>query len=375
MFVCTAYMTRGLQLLTGSHKKAVAARAEELGPQDDEIPMANTPPALATPSESTGVSAQTSTVALHDLQPPGYARGPSHIQPISDHGSANRDSSPQETSPSPPPLPPQAPPSPPRARLWATIVQVHLDEAVYLTLLLFVGLPVYYVSGYAMPLHLTFNVLMYFAALSLPLKWKQVLHPVLVSAFFTVMGIWVFGLIRHQSLDVNLSEYSTGKKYLQLWEHATTTTTPYLYPGAGDILGTILDASIVALALPMYQYRRELVEHFVAIILPNIVLSVGSLYAYPSVCFAIGISAARSLAFASRSLTLALAIPATENLGGDRNTVAAVAIMSGIVGALIGSKVLSWLKIPEGMYPRQISSSIFRGVTYIVCSLGELLSS
>lgn len=201
--------------------------------------------------------------------------------------------------------------------------------------------------------------------LSLPLKWKQVLHPVLVSAFLTVMDIWVFGLVRHQSLDVTLHEYSTGNKYLQLWEHATTI--PFQLPGAGDVLGTILDASIVALALPMYQYRRELVEHFAAIILPNIVLSVVSLYAYPSVCFALGISAARSLAFASRSLTLALAIPATENLGGDRNTVAAVAIMSGIVGALIGGKVLNWLKIPEGTCriwpPSTITATLRRNIT------------
>lgn len=348
MFVLTAYMTRGLQLLTGSHKKAQAARAEELGPQDDEIPMANTPPELAASSESTGVSAQTSMIALHELQSPDHTRDPSRIQPVTDHGNNSQSFDSNENLPSPPPLPPQAPPPPPRARLWATIVQTHLDEVIYLTLLVFVGLPVYYAAGYAMPLHLTFNVLMYFTALSLPLKWKQVLHPVIVSAFLTVMGIWVFGLIRHQqSLDAILHDYSTGSKYLQLWEHATTN--PHQLPGAGDILGTVLDASIVALALPMYQYRRELVQHFAAIILPNIVLSVGSLYAYPSVCFAIGISATRSLAFASRSLTLALAIPATENLGGDRNTVAAVAIMSGIVGALIGGKVLTWLKIPEGM--------------------------
>lgn len=197
-----------------------------------------------------------------------------------------------------------------------------------------------------MPLHLTVTALMYFTALSLPLKWKQVLHPVIVSALLTVFGIWIFGLLHGQALDPVLQEYTTGLKYLQLWEHAAHA--PNTLPGAGDVLGTVLDASIVSLALPMYQYRRELVAHFAAIVVPNIILSIGSLYAYPSVCVAIGISAPRSLAFASRSLTLALAIPATENLDGDRNTVAAVAIMSGIVGALAGGRVLTWLRIPEG---------------------------
>ncbi|CRK36027.1 hypothetical protein BN1708_006885, partial [Verticillium longisporum] len=106
----------------------------------------------------------------------------------------------------------------------------------------------------------------------------------------------------------------------------------------------------------MYQYRRELRAHFLAIVLPNLVLAVASLFCYPVVCFAVGIEARRALAFASRSLTLALAIPATENLGGDVNAVAALAIFSGIAGVLIGERMLRWMRIPEDDY-------VTRGVT------------
>lgn len=105
--------------------------------------MANTPPALATPSESTGVSAQASIIALHELQPPDNTREPSHVQPVMDHGNHNRNLDSNETLPSLLPLPLQVPPPPPRARLWATIVQTRLDEAIYLALFLFVGLPIY----------------------------------------------------------------------------------------------------------------------------------------------------------------------------------------------------------------------------------------
>lgn len=355
MFVGTAYMTRGLQLITGSHKKAQAARAEELGPQEDEIDLTRTPPPQDTPPLSTDVSAQTSAVALDDLTPPGQSHEPTHIQPIAEHGPSSTPPELPEPTASPPPLPPQAPPAPPRARLWAAIIQSHIDTITYLTVFLFIGLPIYYANGYAMPLQLTFTILMYFVALSLPPNWKQVLHPVIVSALLTVLGLWVFGLIHHQSLISILQQYTTGNKYLQLWRRATSSPG-HLLPGAGDILSTVLDASIVSLALPMYQYRRELVEHFAAIIVPNVVLSIGSLYAYPTVCLAVGISAQQSLAFASRSLTLALAIPATQNLGGDERTVAAVAIMSGVVGALVGGRVLTWLKIPEGEYRSRFSS-------------------
>jgi len=59
----------------------------------------------------------------------------------------------------------------------------------------------------------------------------------------------------------------------------------------------------------------------VAIVLPNVALSIGSLFGYPALCYAIGVSSTRSIAFSARSLTLALATPAVKNLGGDLNTV------------------------------------------------------
>jgi len=87
---------------------------------------------------------------------------------------------------------------------------------------------------------------------------------------------------------------------------------------------------------------------FLSIIIPNLVISIASLFGYPALCYAIGISSKRSLAFAARSLTLALATPATANLGGDLNLVAVLCIMSGILGVLVGPAMLKWLRIPEG---------------------------
>ena len=62
----------------------------------------------------------------------------------------------------------------------------------------------------------------------------------------------------------------------------------------------------------------------------------------------IGVSPERSLSFASRSLTLALATPATQNLHGDLSLVAALCITSGIMGVLLGPRLLGWIGIPEG---------------------------
>jgi len=232
-----------------------------------------------------------------------------------------------------------------RPQRWAAWANLHLDILTYALIFLFAGLPVYVATGYAMPIQLSLSVLTYQAALALPPKWKRFLHPVLVSSALTIIGIWILVVCRRETLQDGLHAYSTKTKYLQLWS-GNSKTLPM--PGAGDVFGSVLDVSIVALALPMFQYRNELQRHFLAIVLPNIAVSIASLFGYPALCYAIGIESKRSLSFAARSLTLALATPATTNLGGDLNLVAVLCIMSGILGVLVGPAMLKWLKIPEG---------------------------
>lgn len=134
---------------------------------------------------------------------------------------------------------PQTPAILTRSQRWAAFISIHFDHLTYLIIFLFVGIPIYYSTGYAMPAHLTFNVLMYFVALSLPAKWKRFAHPVLVSSFLTCMGIWVLGLIRGNSLDHVLTVYKTGTGYEKLWHHEKNLALP----GAGDLLVTVLDVS------------------------------------------------------------------------------------------------------------------------------------
>ena len=282
----------------------------------------------------------------NDLIAPQRAQDPTRIRGT---GGPPENDSPQEVIRNSPLS--QAPLPLTRPQRWAAFINLNFDRLTYAILFLFIGLPIYYATGYAMPAQLTFNVLAYFTALALPPRYRQFLHPVLVSSGITILGIWVLGLIRGENLHQILSSYKTGTNYLDLW--AGTKHLPL--PGGGDIFSSVLDASIVALALPMFSYRKELKRHFFAIVIPNVTISIGSLFGYPALCYAIGISSKRSLAFASRSLTLALATPATKNLGGDVNTNAALAIMSGILGVLVGQRILQWLRIPEGQLCKILS--------------------
>lgn len=337
MVSVTAWMVRGLQLISNSSKRALIERAEEVGIESDEIPISEP----ASSRSGFGDFIMTSFGSdTPELLEPARAKDPARVRGTGgppEHGTITSSGTIRALLQAPVPLT--------RSQKWAAILNSNLDRAIHAVLFLFVGLPIYYATGYAMPAQLTLTILAYFAALDLPIRWRQFLHPVLVSSAITIFGVWILGLARGASFDESLRVYKTGTTYLQLWRRGSWPN-----PGAADILSTVLDAAIVALALPMFQYRHELKNHFVAIVVPNVVVSVASLFGYPVLCYAIGISSKRSLAFAARSLTLALAIPAVNNLGGDVNTVAPLAIISGILGVLMGPKLLQWLKIPEGCF-------------------------
>jgi putative effector of murein hydrolase len=341
-------MVRGLQLLLGTSKRAMTQRAEELGHGEDDIPLTQTRhasdasqvPTIHSLSTQANPDSLAPTVNAPDIQPPSKAINPDSVTgtrgpPVTGNSSTSLENPALLRHNSAPLTRPQR---------WAAFVSVNFDMLTYTALFLFVGIPVYYVAGYAMPMQLSLNVVFYFAALRLPPKYKTYLHPVLVSSAFTVLGIWILALIGRDSLKDGLREYTTNTKYTQLWDHHQGLKPP----GAGDVFGSVLDVSIVALGLPMYRYRNELKARFMSIIVPNVIVSIGSLFAYPIFCYYIGISGPRGLAFASRSLTLALATPATKNLGGDLFTVAPLCIFSGIAGVVVGPLGLDLLRIPKG---------------------------
>jgi LrgB-like family len=259
VFALTAYMTRGLIHTLGISKRAQVERAEELGVHRFGIPLTRVshrsdhhisdPPM---PAESrTGSTVPLLRHSGEELQAPAAAQNPVKI-----------------TGTGGPPVPePQAGAEPPnaailrrvhrpvtRAEKWAAMVGARLDLYTYAFLFVFVSLPVFFTSGYAMPAQLTLNILAYFGALALPTPWRKVMHPALVTSILTIVGIYVLSMIHGQEFDVGLREYRTNTKYQQLF--AGKTGLPK--PGAGDVLSSVLDVSIVALALPMYQHRQEL---------------------------------------------------------------------------------------------------------------------
>lgn len=257
MLVATAYFVRGLQLLLCTSKRAMTERAEEMGTENDDIPLTERSRATSSVSEALPAervaSRPPSPESITNIAVPLRAQDPSQVRGT---GGPPAGEQPLRASLAPPVLR-QNPISLTRAQNWAAVGNVKLDVFTYAIIFLFIGLPIYYATGYAMPMQLALNVLAYFAALALPRNYKRFLHPVLVSSVITILGIWVLALCRHENLRDGLHAYSTKTRYLQLWNGQKGLQRP----GAGDVFSSVLDVSIVALALPMFQYRSELRRH------------------------------------------------------------------------------------------------------------------
>ncbi len=257
MLAATAYFVRGLQMILKTSKRGLIERAEELGQENDEIPLTQDVGTQLDSSKPT--SSANSTFELSQVNNTSNLVAPLRAQdPAQVRGTGGP---PAEASLSPTTLPPmlirQDPLPLTRAQRWAATININLNLFTYGTLFLFVGMPVYYATGYEMPAQVTINILAYFAATSLPHNYKRVLHPVLVSSVITILGIWILATCRRDSLTDALRAYSTKTRYLQLWNGVKGLRRP----GAGDVFSSVLDVSIVALALPMFQYRHELKRH------------------------------------------------------------------------------------------------------------------
>ncbi|KAK9353029.1 LrgB-like family-domain-containing protein [Lipomyces doorenjongii] len=255
-----------------------------------------------------------------------------------------------------------------RAELFAAKITQYLDTLLYTTVFFCVGLPVYFATGYTLIAHSTFTILMLFLGLRLPAKVRRFIHPIFTCSGFTILGIYVMSVAYHRNLDWGLYAYNTGRTYLNLFG---VDEYKNVLPGAGDLLKTMLDVSIVALALPMYRYRGDLKKHFIIIIIPNVIIGLVTFFAYPPLCYAIGISAQRSISFIGRSVTLALALPVVQSLGGSQSLVAVTAILSGIIGVLIGSYILAGLKIREDDY---LTRGITLGINSSAVATAHLLT-
>lgn len=147
-------------------------------------------------------------------------------------------------------------------------------------------------------------------------KYKYaILNPLLISILFVIACLLVF--------QIDYESYNSSARYISY----------------------LLTPATVCLAIPLYQQIELLKKHFAAIlagILSGVLASMGSILAM-SVIF--GLSHEEYVTLLPKSITTAIGMGVSEELGGIVTITVAVIVVTGILGNVIAEFVLKLFNI------------------------------
>ena len=149
-------------------------------------------------------------------------------------------------------------------------------------------------------------------------KWKRsFLNPLLISILFVIAVL--------KLLDVDYETYNLSAKYLSY----------------------LLTPATVCLAIPLYQQIELLKKNLSAVllgILSGVFSSLGSVLA---MAYLFGLSHEEYVTLLPKSITTAIGIGVSEELGGITTITVAVIIVTGVLGNVIGEQVCRLFRIKE----------------------------
>ncbi len=220
-----------------------------------------------------------------------------------------------------------------------------ITPTVYFLVFL-VGIPLYFCLDFPLLLFLSVNLLTFLASITIvPPSWRRFLHPILSTSVATVLILWAFGAMKGLTIKETLAQYSyDASRYTDIWNPAGYNGP---VPGAGDFLFSTLDAGIVALAIPMYRYRKDLLDNFGRMITVLTPCAALSLFVWPTIARLIGLDVIRSLAFAPRFMSTPLAIELANALRADESITVILVVLTGIVNAILKEPLFKLLRVPD----------------------------
>lgn len=148
------------------------------------------------------------------------------------------------------------------------------------------------------------------------LKWG-ILNPLLISIIFVIGALAV--------LDVDYETYQETAKYLSY----------------------LLTPATVALAIPLYQKIDLLKENLLAVSLGIIAGVFSSLGSILGMAYLFGLSHQEYVTLLPKSITTAIGIGVSEELGGISTITVAVIVITGVLGNVIGQAVCKIFRIYE----------------------------
>ncbi len=160
------------------------------------------------------------------------------------------------------------------------------------------------------------SLLAYIAGIELKKKFKlSILNPLLVSIILVILFLAIF--------DVDYESYNQGGKYISY----------------------LLTPATVCLAIPLYQQIDLLKKNFKAIAIGIITGVFTSLVSILALSMIFKLSHELYVTLLPKSITTAIGIGVSEELGGIKTITVAAIVLTGISGNVIGESVCRLFKI------------------------------
>ena len=173
-------------------------------------------------------------------------------------------------------------------------------------------------------LALTFGV--FYAAKSIQRRLGWILfNPILVA----IAIIIVFLLVA----DIPFETYHEGAKMIEFW----------------------LKPAVVALGVPLYLQLSSIKRQFLPILASQMMGCIAGIVSVVVIAKLFGASDAVIMSLASKSVTTPIAMEVTQVLGGIPSLTAAIVVITGLIGAVIGFKTLS---VGHGRNPMALGLSM-----------------
>ena len=147
-------------------------------------------------------------------------------------------------------------------------------------------------------------------------KWGF-LNPLLLAIIFVIIVLQVFG--------IDYEVYDETAKYLSY----------------------LLTPATVCLAIPLYQQIELLKKNLTAVVLGIVAGVFSSLGRVLGMAYLFGLSHKEYVTFLPKSITTAIGIGVSEELGGFTTITVAVIIVTGVLGNVIGEQICKIFRIQE----------------------------
>ena len=173
----------------------------------------------------------------------------------------------------------------------------------------------------------TLSLVAYMVGVFLKKKFKSgIFNPLLISIIITIVVLLVSG--------VDYEIYNEGAKYLS-W---------------------LLTPATVCLAIPLYEQWELLRKNYKAVMLGLLAGVVTSLCTVLVLCYVLKLSHEEYVTLLPKSITTAIGMGVSEELGGYVTITVAVIVVTGVIGNILGELICKVFKIEE-----PISKGLARG--------------